>query len=101
MHQKQIDRYFFTYGTTKLVLYDARKSSNTYQRISEYYFGKINRALVSVPLGVYHAVENVGNSDALLFNFPNEAYKHEDPDKHTLKLDSGLIPYSFDNASGY
>lgn len=101
LHQKQIDRYFFALGSVKLVLYDDRKTSPTYKMVNELYFSEINRALVSVPPGIYHAVENVGLTDALSFNIPSEPYNYEDPDKLVLPLENDLIPYSFAPRRGY
>ncbi|HNA04332.1 MAG TPA: dTDP-4-dehydrorhamnose 3,5-epimerase family protein [Rhodocyclaceae bacterium] len=95
IHHVQIDRYFFVSGTLKLVLYDARKDSPTRGMINEFYFGELNRALVSVPPGIYHAVENVGTVDGLMFNIPSEPYRYEAPDKSLLPLENDVIPYSF------
>lgn len=101
IHDQQVDRYFFYSGSLKLVLYDARASSPTHRMISQLYFSETNRSLVTVPPGIYHAVENVGRTDALMINFPSEPYRHEDPDKHTLPLDNDVIPYRFDKSSDY
>ena len=101
VHYRQVDRYFFYSGSHKLVLYDARETSPTRGMINELYFSETNRSLVSVPTGVYHAVENVGTTDALMINFPSEPYHHEDPDKHTLPLQNDVIPYRFDKSSDY
>ena len=100
IHYRQIDRYFFYSGSLKLVLYDARESSPTHGMINELYFSETNRSLVTVPPGIYHAVENVGTTEALMINFPSEPY-HEDPDKHTLPLKNDVIPYRFDKSSDY
>ena len=101
VHSMQTDRYFFVSGTTKLVLYDDRKDSCSHKKINELYFSEHNRALVSVPPGVYHAVEAVGISDSLLFNIPSHPYNHTDPDKHTLPLVNTIIPYQFEPIRGY
>lgn len=99
LHKIQTDRYFFVQGHIKLVLYDDRESSPTRGMINELYFSEINRALVSVSPGIYHAVANIGNSEALMFNIPSHPYQHDDPDKFTLPLENSLIPYSFDMTS--
>lgn len=100
IHHKQIDRYFFTRGHIKLVLYDDREDSSTYKMLNELYFSEQNQALVLVPPGIYHAVENVGNSEGLLFNIPSEPYNHANPDKHTLPLINDLIPHDFHTTRG-
>lgn len=101
IHQFQVDRYFFSHGQMKLVLFDARPESPTYELINELYFGEINRALVSVPAGIFHAIENTGINEAILFNIPDKAYIHECPDKYTLSVDNDLIPYDFKHAKHY
>lgn len=101
IHYQQVDRYFFYSGSLKLVLYDARENSPTHGIINELYFSEINRSLVTVPPGIYHAVENVGTTEALMINLPSEPYRHEDPDKHTLPLENDVIPYRFDKSSDY
>jgi dTDP-4-dehydrorhamnose 3,5-epimerase len=94
-HESQVDRYFFMSGSVKLVLYDGREGSPTFGLVAEHYFSEVNRSLVSVPPGVYHAIENLGDTEALLFNIPSEVYRHDAPDKLTLPLENALIPYSF------
>jgi dTDP-4-dehydrorhamnose 3,5-epimerase len=101
IHYDQTDRYAFYLGAVKLVLYDARAESPTYGLINELYFSEVNRSIVLVPPGIYHAVQNVGLTDALLINLPSHPYKHEDPDKYTLPLNNDLIPYKFENTAGH
>ena len=88
VHETQVDRYFFFAGRVKLVLFDGREASPTHGMINELHFGDVNRALVSVPPGVFHAVENTGTTEAVLFNVPDQAYIHEKPDKKTLPIGS-------------
>jgi dTDP-4-dehydrorhamnose 3,5-epimerase len=57
--------------------------------------------LVIIPHGVFHAVQNVGNSDALFFNLPTRPYNHAAPDKYRLPLDPDQIPYRFDSSLGW
>jgi dTDP-4-dehydrorhamnose 3,5-epimerase len=101
IHYRHVDRYFFYSGSLELVLYDAREKSPTHGMLNELYFSDTNRSLVSVPPGVYHAVHNVGTTDAVMINCPSEPYHHEDPDKYTLPLVNDVIPYRFDKGSDY
>jgi len=98
VHRKQEDRLFFSLGRFKLVLYDDRAGSPTHGLVNEHFYGERNRALVRIPAGVFHAVQNVGTTDALFVNLPTRAYRHADPDKHRLPLDNDLIPYRFEQA---
>ena len=93
VHQKQLDRLFISMGFIKIVLYDARIDSPTHRAINEIFLSERNRGLVVIPAGVFHAVQNVGDVDALFINLPTEPYRHENPDKYRLPLDTGEIPY--------
>lgn len=101
VHYEQTDRYFFYSGNAKLVLFDNRKNSSTYRMINELYFNETNRSLVIVPPGIYHAVQNIGLSEVLFFNFSSHPYQHHDPDKYILPLKNDLIPYEFIVKTGY
>ncbi|MGH3111618.1 MAG: cupin domain-containing protein [Gaiellaceae bacterium] len=93
VHREQNDRVFAYAGTLKIVLYDARTESPTYGRLNVFHFGAHDRALVAVPAGVYHAVQNVGDDEGAFVNLPSQPYRHEDPDKYRLPLDNDVIPY--------
>src|SRR5262245_43037008 len=93
VHLEQNDRMFVYAGVLRVVLYDGRLESPTYDRLNVFHFGTHDRALVSIPAGVYHAVKNVGHSEAAFINLPSQPYRHDDPDKHRLPLDNDVIPY--------
>ncbi len=100
-HRRQVDRYFFFSGTAKLVLFDARAASPTSGLVTQKVYSPIKRTLVSVPPGVFHAVQCIGQDEVVMFNLPSEPYDYETPDKVTLPLDSEEIPYRFTDATGY
>ena len=54
-----------------------------------------NRQLVVIPRGVFHAVQNVGDVEAIIVDMPSVRYNHENPDKYRLPLNNDLIPYRF------
>lgn len=95
LHRTYSDRLFFSIGTSKVVLYDDREGSSTRGTLNELHFSDHNRTLLVIPPGVWHAVQNVGTTDALFVNCPTKPYDHEDPDKWALPRDSDLIPYRF------
>ncbi|HLX33453.1 MAG TPA: dTDP-4-dehydrorhamnose 3,5-epimerase family protein [Gaiellaceae bacterium] len=95
LHLEQDDRLFFSSGDVKVVLYDARPDSPTFGHLNIHTFGEAHRALVRIPAGVYHALQNVGQADAVFINLPTRPYRHEDPDKYRLPLDTPEIPYRF------
>jgi dTDP-4-dehydrorhamnose 3,5-epimerase len=94
-HDLQDDRLFMASGSLRVVLYDGREESPTHGLVTEQCFDEHSRALLRIPAGVWHAVENVGVSDAQMINCPTRAYDHEAPDKWDLPLDTELIPFSF------
>ncbi len=99
VHHKQDDRIFVNHGIIRVVLYDDRAESPTHKMVNEIYLGEVNRALFTIPRGVYHALQNVGNVDAEFMNLPTRAYDHADPDKYRLPLKNDLIPYKFEEKS--
>jgi dTDP-4-dehydrorhamnose 3,5-epimerase len=101
VHYEQDDRLFISLGVVKVVLYDARPGSPTHGQIDEIVLGERNRGLVVIPRGVFHAVQNVGDVDALFINAPTRPYNHAAPDKHRLPLDTDQIPYRFDTRPGW
>src|SRR5262249_34827629 len=70
VHRHQDDRLFFSRGAIRIVLYDDRPESPTYKMLNELFIGEENRALVRIPAGVYHALQNIGNTDAMFINAP-------------------------------
>ena len=93
VHREQNDRLFAYGGILKIVLYDARTDSPTYGRVNVFHLGGHDRALLSIPAGVFHAVRNVGAGEGAFVNLPSKPYEHDDPDKYRLPLDNDVIPY--------
>ena len=83
----------------RIVLYDARTESPSFGALEVLHLGSHDRALVSIPAGVYHAVQNVGDGEAAFVNLPSAPYDHDDPDKHRLPLDNDVIPYRLTSRS--
>jgi dTDP-4-dehydrorhamnose 3,5-epimerase len=94
-HLLTTDRLFANHGQVKIVLYDARKHSPTYKRLNIFRIGTVWPALIIVPPGVWHGVENIGSEISLLLNLTDRAYRYEDPDHWRLAEDSSEIPYRF------
>jgi len=92
-HKLTTDRLFVNHGLLKIALYDARPDSKTKGVINEFYAGDERPLLLIIPPGVWHGLQNVGNSEALVLNFPTRAYNYEDPDHYRLPFDTAEIPY--------
>jgi len=101
VHKLQTDRIFLLRGAVRIVLYDDRPESRTYQMINQLTLTEQNRGLVTYPAGLYHAVQNVGATEALLLNMPTRPYNHEDPDKYRVPLNNDYIPFKFEGVRGW
>lgn len=94
-HANQIDRLFVNDGLLKIVLYDGREDSTTYERVNVFHAGNVRPVFMLIPPGVWHGVQNIGPTDALMLNFPSIAYDYDDPDHYRLPYDSPHIPYAW------
>jgi dTDP-4-dehydrorhamnose 3,5-epimerase len=101
VHYQTDEVYFANLGRVKVVLYDDRPASPTYQLLNSFTFTEFNRSFIAIPRGVYHANQNIGTVEALLMNFPSQPYDYQNPDKYRLPLDTDYIPYRFENATGW
>jgi dTDP-4-dehydrorhamnose 3,5-epimerase len=100
-HALQDDRLFISHGVMRWALYDDRPDSPTYQLVNDLTLSERNRALLIIPQGVYHAVQNIGQTDAFFVNLPTRPYNHHDPDKYRLPIRNDLIPFDFDDGPGW
>ena len=101
MHKHHEDRYAMILGRMRVVLYDDRPTSSTRGQLSVIDLSDQHRQLLSIPIGVWHADQNIGEIEALFMNFPTQPYDHASPDKYRLPLNTDQIPYRFDNPCGY
>jgi dTDP-4-dehydrorhamnose 3,5-epimerase len=94
-HKKQTDNFTCIKGMMKVVLYDARKRSPTYQELNEFFIGDQNPMLISVPPRVYHGFKAVGDEPAYFLNIPTHLYDYQNPDEYRLPPDTDKIPYDW------
>jgi dTDP-4-dehydrorhamnose 3,5-epimerase len=94
-HRFTRDRLFVTHGAARIVLYDARAGSRTHRRLNEFRFGVDRPALLLVPPGVWHGVQNLTDAETRVLNLVDNAYSYEDPDHWRLPPDTPRIPYAF------
>lgn len=94
-HEKQTDRIFVTGGTINLVLYDARDNSPTRGRLNAFRLSRYRPALVVIPPGIWHGLQNIEDDTSSFINFFDRAYCYEDPDEWRLPPDTDQIPYRF------
>jgi dTDP-4-dehydrorhamnose 3,5-epimerase len=101
LHREHEDRYTILQGDMNLVLFDPREDSPTFGEVCVITLSGRQRSAVNVPINVWHADHNIGDTDVVVVNFPTKPYEHTNPDKYRLPLDTPLIPYSFGDATGY
>jgi len=101
VHRKQEDRIFISRGVMRWAFFDDRADSATHGLLNHYVFSERNRALFVIPRGVYHAVENIGQAEAVFVNLPTRAYDHADPDKFRLPIKNDRIPFDFSEGRGW
>jgi dTDP-4-dehydrorhamnose 3,5-epimerase len=100
VHRLHDDRIFISRGEVKVVLYDSRMDSPTHGLVNEIFRTSLDRDLMVIPAGVYHAHQNCGTEDALFISMPTRPYNHADPDVYRLPVNNDVIPYRFENTFG-
>jgi dTDP-4-dehydrorhamnose 3,5-epimerase-like enzyme len=76
-------------------------ATSTYKLLNVFTFSDRNRAILIIPRGVYHAVQNIGQTEAIMINLPTCPYDHDDPGKYRLPIKNDLIPFDFDDSLGW
>jgi dTDP-4-dehydrorhamnose 3,5-epimerase len=95
MHKLSDDRYVVADGKIRVVLYDGRVRSPTFDRIVEFHFTAESPGLLRIPAGVWHANHNWGDTEATFLVFPTRPYDHANPDKYRLDPIDGPIPFDW------
>ena len=93
LHSRMEINYAVVAGNIKLVLYDQRSSSPTYQRLQEIVFGQINYQLVHVPPGVVNGFTAVGGERAIVANCAN--IPHDPTEITRIDPFTTSIPYEW------
>lgn len=74
-HLEQTDYFCFVGSSTfKLMLWDNRKKSSTYNNKMILNVGEDNLKIVIIPPGIVHAYKNIGDKPGLVINLPNRLY---------------------------
>jgi len=99
-HKIQTDHFAVIKGMAKIVLYDQRKNSKTYQEINEFFLGEQNPSLIVIPRMVVHGMKGIGTEPAYLINCPTELYNYQKPDEYRLSPSDPKISYDWDLKHG-
>jgi dTDP-4-dehydrorhamnose 3,5-epimerase len=95
MHKLSHDRYFVGSGSQRVVLFDGRVKSPTFERFAQFNFSDESPGLLRIPAGVWHANHNWGDTDSLFLIFPTRPHEHANPDKYRLDPLNGPIPFDW------
>lgn len=99
-HKKQVDYFTIVKGMMKVVLYDCRKDSPTFNEINEFFMGEQNPILLVIPQFVLHGMKAIGTEPAFLVNCPTEPYNYTEPDEFRVDPHSKDIPYDWSRKDG-
>ncbi|GBF81412.1 dTDP-4-dehydrorhamnose 3,5-epimerase family protein [Aphanothece sacrum] len=94
-HSIQIDQIAVIIGLLKLVLYDAREDSPTYERVDTILLGELAPKLVQFPPGIWHGFQAVGTQETFALHLNSVAFIADTPDEERLPFDTDLIPYKW------
>ena len=100
VHKLQDDRIFVIKGVQLWAFFDNRPDSPTYKNFFKTTITERNRALINIPKGVYHGVQNIGTEEAQFMNLPTQPYDRLSPDKYRLPVKNDLIPFDFYSDAG-
>ena len=99
-HKGQTDHVACVSGMIKLVLFDGREKSPTYQKINEFFIGVHDPKLIVIPPGVYHGWKCISPEESVVVNIPNKLYDYQRPDEVREPIDAEFIPYDWDIKMG-
>ncbi|NOR15133.1 MAG: dTDP-4-dehydrorhamnose 3,5-epimerase [Candidatus Aminicenantes bacterium] len=100
LHQKQTDNIACVQGMIKLVVYDSRERSPTFQEVNQFYLGVHNPMLIQIPANIYHGWKCVSQEEAVIVNLPTEVYNYQEPDEVRLDPHDNDIPYDWRRKDG-
>lgn len=94
--RSQVDHFICPEGRIKIGVYDDRENSPTAGELNTYFIGEHKQRAVRIPGDCWHGFKAIGDSPALLINFPTELYDYEDPDEERLPPDTDRIPLDWE-----
>jgi dTDP-4-dehydrorhamnose 3,5-epimerase len=94
-HRNQTDRFcFFGPSDFRLVLWDNRPDSPTFNHRMRLVVGQSAPTLVTVPRGVVHGYRNIGSEGGLILNLPDQLYRGKDRSGQVDEIRHELDPDS-------
>jgi dTDP-4-dehydrorhamnose 3,5-epimerase len=94
-HKTQDDLWYVADGMARVVLHDARPDSPSYGVTQVVYAGEDNPVLITIPAGVAHGYQVLGNKPVLLFYHVTRSYDAENPDEERIPWDDPGIGFDW------
>jgi dTDP-4-dehydrorhamnose 3,5-epimerase len=94
-HKLQDDNFVVIKGMIKLVLYDRREGSATFDDFNEFFIGEYKLIMVHIPKGVVHGFKGIGIQEAIIINTVTEPYNYETPDEYRIDPHGSEISYDW------
>ncbi|WP_424002636.1 dTDP-4-dehydrorhamnose 3,5-epimerase family protein [Haloarcula salina] len=88
----QVDYFTCPEGRIKIGIYDDRDGSPTTGELNTFVIGEHDQRVIRIPGDCWHGFKAIGDTPALLLNFPTELYEYDDPDEERLPHDTDRIP---------
>ncbi|NCO23298.1 spore coat protein [bacterium (Candidatus Moisslbacteria) CG02_land_8_20_14_3_00_36_53] len=95
-HKRQYDIWSPVRGSMRIVLYDLREDSPTYQETQVIYAGEDNFLVVLIPPYVAHGYQVLGTEKVGLFYHTTEAYDPKNPDEERLPFNDSKIGFDWE-----
>ena len=94
-HEDQDDLWYIAQGMARVVLYDRRPDSPTYEVTQVIYAGEDNPLLIYIPTGIAHGYQVLGNKPLLLFYHVTKSYDPANPDEERIPFDDPEIKFDW------
>ena len=95
LHSKQTQNITVPSGKIKMVLYDSREDSLSFNELIELNIGRPNDYYrVTIPPGVIYGFKGLSNPNALLVNCTD--IEHDPNESVTLSIDDNKVPFIWD-----
>ena len=94
LHKKMTQNYCVPVGSFKIVIFDNRKNSKTYNSINEFFIDEDEQYfLLTIPPGVYYGFQCLSQYPGIIVNITDLLYDSSEVER--LDLDNEIIPYDW------
>ena len=94
-HTRQTQNYLVIKGMIKLLLFDCRKNSKSFNILEEHFVGELNNVLVTIPPGVANGYKVIGVEEAIICNCSDLPHENGEM-KRFSPFDRSFCDYDWD-----